>query len=264
MDEVIKIILKKKELANLDKELVKKVINNNLNTKIKKLIKEERFKNKDFKEFIKIVRSQLRRQYGAFQNPKMERMELVKKKDYLNLLKSHQSTKERLPYYKDFYNKLWKITGKPGSILDVGCGMNPVSFEYMNLGNNIEYLALDISKKDLEVISEYFRQKGINGSVKVFDAARDDYNFNKVFDACFCFKLFEILETTNSHRLTEDIILKLPAKQVIASFSTKTLSDAPMTKKRRVWFEVMLKRLGYSFETIELANELFYCFKKDF
>jgi 16S rRNA (guanine(1405)-N(7))-methyltransferase len=186
----------------------------------------------------------------------------LERKDYVNLLKSHQSSKERLKYYEKFYKELFAITGKPDSIIDIGCGMNPISFEYMNL-DNIEYYALDISKKDLEIIKEYFKQKNINGRVKVFDAVRDKYVFNKTYDLCFAFKLFEILETTKSHRLTEDIIKKLPAKWIIASFSTKTLSGAPMKRRRRIWFEVMLKRLGKKFETINFYNEIFYVIRNN-
>jgi hypothetical protein len=139
--------------------------------------------------------------------------------------------------------------------------MNPISYEYMNL-KGVEYLAADISSKDLSVIKDYFKIKKIKGSTILFDAVRDEYEFKKKYDVCFVFKLFEILETTKSHRLTETIFKKIPANWVVASFSTKTLSGARMTRKRRVWFEVMLKRLNQEFEVVELPNELFYVIRK--
>ncbi len=261
MKRVVELVLQKKELKNISERVVLAVIKENITKKIESLIKTERLKTKEFKQFVKIVRAQLRRQYGAFQNPKIDRKKLVKNKDYTALLKSHQSSKERLSQYEELYSRIFTITGKPKSIIDIGCGMNPLSYEYMQL-KNVEYFALDISGYDLEVINEYFKQKKLRGDIRVFDAIRDKYDFKKNYDICFCFKLFEILETSKSHRLTEDVFKKLPAEWVIASFSTKTLSGAPMTKRRRVWFEVMLKRLKKSFTTIELQNELFYVIKK--
>lgn len=261
MKELIKIVLKKKELSKIDEEYAIKVLKSYLTPKVKELVKEERFKNKYFKKFVRDVRAQLRRQYGAFENPKVDREELIMKKDYTGLLKSHLSSKERLKYYPKLYKDIFSITGKPKSILDVGCGMNPISYEYMRLGR-VEYYALDVSFHDLKIVAEYFKQKKIKGFVKVFDAVSDDYDFNKKFDVCFCFKLFEILETTKSHRLTEDIIKKLPARWVVASFSTKTLSGGRMKRKRRIWFEVMLKRLMFEFKIVEIPNELFYIIKK--
>lgn len=262
MERVIDIVLKKKELQNINRRVAKSVILENLNTKIEELIRDQRFKTKRFKSFVKKIRAQLRRQYGAFQNPKIDRKALIKKKDYVSLLKSYLSSKERLKHYPILYKQLFEITGKPNSILDIGCGMNPISYEYMNIGR-VKYLACDISDYDLNVIKEYFSHKnGIKGEVKVFDAAREKYDFKKEYNVCFAFKLFEILETTKSHRLTEEIFKKLPAEWVIASFSTKTLSGARMKRRRRVWFEVMLKRLGREFRVVEIPNEIFYVIKK--
>ena len=56
----------------------------------------------------------------------------------------HSSTKERLRYYPRLYEQIFKITGKPQTILDLGSGINPFSFNYMNL-RNCHYYAYDLS-----------------------------------------------------------------------------------------------------------------------
>ena len=43
------------------------------------------------------------------------------------------STKERIDYYPKIYSEIFRIAGKPGIIADLGCGVNPFSFPYMNL-----------------------------------------------------------------------------------------------------------------------------------
>ncbi|MDD4352869.1 MAG: methyltransferase domain-containing protein [Candidatus Nanoarchaeia archaeon] len=261
MNEVISLIIKKKELSGISHDVVLKEIIRNINPKLKKLIDEKRFKSGEFKKFVKNVRAQLRRQFGAFNNPNVDRLNLLRKKDYQGLLLSHQSSKERLPYYNEVYSKIFKGI-KSVSIIDIGCGFNPLSSKFMKPFIR-KYLALDINENDLKIIQEYFDELKINGLTKVFDATNlENYSFDEEFDICFAFKLFEILERTKSHRLTEDIILKIPAKIIAASFSTKTLSGAPMTRKRRIWFEVMSKRLGYKIETFMVPNELFYILSK--
>lgn len=256
MKQVISDILSKKELTTISENIVEQIIKEKLDKKIKQIISEKRYKTKQYKQFIKKIRAILRRQYGAFQNPKINRKKLFEKKDWEGLLKSHKSSKERFSYYNELYKKIFEITGKPKSILDIGCGMNPISYEYMNL-KKIEYLACDISNSDLNIINKYFKIKKINGKIKLFDAIRDKYSFKK-YDIIFAFKLFEILETTRSHKLTENIIKKLKAKYIVASFSTKTLSGRKMSRARRGWFEVMNKRLGNKLKIIELENEIFY------
>lgn len=259
MKEAIALILLKKELKGISEEVVLKAIKRNLTPKVSKIIEDKRFKSNEFKVFKKKVRSELRRQFGAFKNPKVDRAKLLKSKDYDAILKSHLSSKERLPYYGEIYSR---IISSPASIIDVGCGFNPLSINYMPYKPK-KYLALDINEDDLKIIREYFKIEGITGEAKVFDATDlSGYNFSESFDYCFCFKLFEILETSKSHRLTEEIINRLPSKRIIASFSTRTLGNAPMTKSRRVWFEVMSKRLGYRIESFKVANELFYILVK--
>jgi len=262
IDEIVGKVLEKKELSGINPEVAEKIVKEHLTKKVTELARNKRFRNKEYKNFIKIVRAQLRKQYGAFQNPAINREELIRKRDYTGLLKSHQSTKERLKFYPEFYKSIFAVTGKPESIIEIGCGMHPLSLECSGIGK-VEYLAADISMKDLKIVQEYFNQnKRIKGRTLLFDAVRDEYNFRKKYDLCFVLKLFEILETTKSHRLTEDIVNQLPAKWVAASFSTKTLSNKPMTRARRIWFEVMLKRLKKNFEIIRIPNEIIYVFKQ--
>ena len=58
---------------------------------------------------------------------------------------------ERISIYKDLYKQIFKITKKPKSILDLGCGLNPLSYPLMNL-KNVTYNACDIAINDLNLI----------------------------------------------------------------------------------------------------------------
>jgi len=53
----------------------------------------------------------------------------------LSALTQHASTRERNPYLETFFTRLFKKTGKPETILDLACGLHPLSFPWMgNLG----------------------------------------------------------------------------------------------------------------------------------
>ena len=261
MIDFINYILKKKELKGIDINIANRIIKRTLTTKELNILEKNNEKNKEFKKIIRKARAQLRRQFGVFQNPKIDRALLAKNKDWINLLKSHNSSKERLPFYKELYEEIFNITSLPKTILDIGCGMNPISFEFMDI-KNITYYALDININDLKIIKYYFSTVNENCKIIIFDATHDAYVFNKKFDVCFCFKLFEILKINKGHKLTEEIINKIPSKWIIASFSTKTISGMNMKKTNRVWFEVMLKRLNLEFKILKKENEIFYCIKK--
>ena len=81
-------------------------------------------------------------------------------------------------------------------------------------------------------------------------------------DVAFIFKVLELLEKGEGHKLSELLITALPAKWVVVSFPTVTSSGKPMRSPRRAWIELMLKRLGYAYKTFSVPNEIFYAIRK--
>jgi len=55
----------------------------------------------------------------------------------------------------DIYKNIFKITGIPKSIVDLGSGLNPFSCPYMSM-DNLSYYAYDIDKKDIGFLNIYF------------------------------------------------------------------------------------------------------------
>ncbi len=132
-------IKRKKELAELsDAFLLEKVILHlQKNQKLTSFLEEKcNPKSAVYKETIKRIREQLRRSYGLF-HPHQTPPEILlhwstttpkEQSDLLNeILKTHSSTKERLTAYPSLYKRIFDITGKPSSILDLACGLNPFS-----------------------------------------------------------------------------------------------------------------------------------------
>ena len=79
----------------------------------------------------------------------------------LDVLSEHASTSERISYLSNFYYQIFEVTGKPGSILDLACGLHPLSFPWMDLPLNTQYHAYDIIQPRIDFINQFFRAIGL-------------------------------------------------------------------------------------------------------
>lgn len=281
VSNLISTIKKKKELKELSEDFVRRHLFAYLTEEVKvtrALIKNFNPKSSAYKQTIKNVRARLRKLYGLFrvgeglrERRKLIEELLVKPKDkkiITAILSTHSSTKERLPFYDSLYKKIFKITGKPNSIIDVGCGINPFSLSYMNL-KKLTYYAYDISDKDINNLNEYFRivrkkNKSFKGKAEILDTVhwiKLKKNLRKS-DVCFLFKMTDVLDRGKGHKTTEEVVKKVPANNVVVSFPTKTMSRKRMRVPKRKWIELMCRRLGYKYEILEFENEIFYVVKK--
>ncbi len=264
MKELIKKIKEKKELKNVNNKYIIDIVNLVLkqNRKLIKAFEEKRIRSKEYKEIIKKVREKLRLEYGMFSEDlsKREKILSCKHKNLSDeLLEIHKSTKERINIYPFIYQKIFSITGKPKSILDLGCGMNPVSYPYMKI--KLKYYASELNKKDCEFLEKYFKLMKIKGKAFAIDLKRPNLLKKlKSVDVCFLFKVLDTIEK-KGHKLAEEIITKVKAKYIVVSFATQKLGGKPMKHAYRGWLERMLDRLGYKFKIINEKNEIFYIIK---
>jgi hypothetical protein len=250
IEELIIKVKEKKELADLEDNFVK--------TAIKEILKEFPLtefnpRSKKTKEVIKKVRAKLRRTYGLFrENVKIDNIDNIEQ-----VLKKHSSTKERFAYYSELYTTLFKITGKVKTILDLGAGLNPFSYNY--LGFKPEYYAYDLGENEVNLINLFFEKNKIKGKAEVKDITK--HIFSKA-DIAFLFKMTEVIDQNRGHKRSEDLIKKLPVKYVVISFPTLTMSGKPMKVPERKWVQLMAERLNYDCQKIVLPNEIFYLITK--
>jgi len=261
------LIKKNKKYKTIANEIVLK--------EIKEYLRKNPKISKPCKEDIKEIRKNLYRTYSSYQtNKKRKRNQLLEKlKTNLNnkdritqLLSIVISTKERLSDYLELYFKIFKITGKPKSIIDLGCGMNPLSYYFMNL-KKLRYYAYDIDEEDIKFLNNFFKimeKQGLDGKAKILDI-----NNTKAVsslptpDIIFLFKVIDVINTKN-HKTSEQLVKQLikKTKFIIVSFATKTITRKSMNYPKRKGFELMLKRLNLKFKTIEIKNEIFYIISK--
>ncbi len=272
-------IKKKKELQSIDDNFVREYLIKHLQQEPKLLNSlRENFnpKSKAYVSVIKTVRSRLRRVYGLFRDNPSKRKKLVQellmasgagtaqRADIIKqILSTHSSTDERLPFYDRLYAEIFAITGKPKTLLDLGCGINPFSFSYTKLQKCV-YFAQDINEEEIGSINQYFQllhkeNSSFSGKAVVADIAAAVF---PAADVCLLFKMTDVIDKGKGHKKTEELLKRIPAKYIVVSFPTKTMSGKEMTAPRRSWMEWLCRRLGYEYTVLEFPNELFYVVKK--
>jgi 16S rRNA (guanine(1405)-N(7))-methyltransferase len=109
------------------------------------------------KAAVKATKRRLHQVYGAFESEmdvdearrQIQAAYQTGKEDTIRstcrqLMALHSSTRERLPLLDRFYGEIWAVAGRPTSILDLGCGLNPLALPWMGLAPGARYVAIDI------------------------------------------------------------------------------------------------------------------------
>ena len=234
---------------------------------------------------MKCVRAELRRSAGLFSQEGGDLKQIeeliqdyftakgkaAKEKVLLSLLQSHASTLERLPIYSSLYTQLFAITGLPTKVLDLGCGLNPLSIPLMKLeyGKNVEYHAYDVHALQMNMLGDFFErmhveESAFNGEGGVLDLLEiEKVKMLPKAEVALLFKVADVLDKNKGHTKSEEVFRAVPARWLVVSFATKTMSGKRMTAPRRIWMEWMCDRLRWSYKVIEFENEIFYVIKKE-
>jgi len=276
--EILQKVKQNKKYKTISNEIILNEIENYLKSN-----PQQKTLNKINKQTIKHIRAKLHKLYTSYQTKNKKNQDAylqelktsVNKKSKTQLLKTTNkllsltlSTKERLVDYQNIYKQIFKITKKPKTILDLGCGFNPFSYPYMAL-EKVTYYAYDIDNQDIKFLNNYFKimnSQGLNTKTKAF--ILDIRNPKRVSslpnsDIVFMFKLIDLLTTKQSEQIILFLLKKQKTKFIIPSFALKTITRKSMNKPKRKWFELMLSRNNLKFQTFQTDNELFYVVKNN-
>lgn len=276
IEKIIAAVKSKKELCALDdafvRDRIKKILSGD-NRIVEKLRQSRDFaqftRSQEYKHLLKAVRRELRAVYGVFQEGEREELlvrlqdadtEMKRRSVVIEILKTHTSSRERASFYDPIYGKLASLLPPPKSILDLGCGMNPLSHIFLaKHGWQPRWIAVDIGRKDLDFLEKSFSVLGIEGSTLSLDLTKDYAQLEQLpADVTFLFKLLDSLEESERH-ISYKIFEHIRSQHIVASFPTKSLGGRrSISKAGRTWFERLLGRLGHSWETFEIADEIFY------
>lgn len=224
----------------------------------------------DGKRAVKAAKNKLHQVYGAyfeaFQPGKIQKLfdkipvepgvESLKA-IALEIMQSHTSTSERLPYMEQFYSDLFQRIAKPKKVLDLACGLHPFGVQWMGLEPGAEYYAYDIDTRLSVLINGFFKYLSPCYRSRCSDILVSLPGIEA--EAVFLLKTLPCLEQQEKG-VSERIITSLKAKHIVISFPSKTLTGKAkgMGNYYHTFAMELINRLNLDYFKLEYPNEVFY------
>ncbi len=262
--KILEEIRKKRELSEISEKDIE--------------IAYSRFKERDIDEDEKIILTKelLRKCFNSFTSKKLLSL---KDKSPEWILRKHISSKERLPFYKKVYRKIFK-NFKKGSVIDLGAGVNGWSYKFFPKDIEINYVGIE-SVGQLVNLTNFYLDT-LKGIPQGHDASKNKI-FGKVFHESlfekekikkiiekqdkpriiFMFKLIDSLEMLDRN-YSKELILEIIglAKFIVLSFATKTLRNKKPFFAKRTWIVDFIKENFKILDSFEFGGEKYFIFCK--
>ncbi len=166
-------------------------------------------------------------------------------------LHAHLSTRERLPILTEFYERIFGVTGKPRSLMDIACGLNPLALRWMGLDLPLDFYAYDIHEPRIDFINHYFQLESLPPLAKVQDVALEPPQ--KRVDVALFLKEMPRFER-NYHGRGRPLLEAVRADFLVVSYpSVSTHGGRNLTSRYREFMYQLIA--GYDWPVTELLFE---------
>jgi 16S rRNA (guanine(1405)-N(7))-methyltransferase len=181
------------------------------------------------------------------------------------ILHSHLSTRERQPILADFYARIFAVTGRPHSILDIACGLNPLAYPWMGLEPTptqaeVDFYAYDIHEPRIAFLNHYFQLQGLKPLARLQDVALQ-FPVEKADVALFLKEMprFE----RNYHGRGRPLLESLNVHWLVLSFPTiSTHGGRNLTNRYREFMHQLVAGHNWPITELLFEGELVFCIEK--
>jgi 16S rRNA (guanine(1405)-N(7))-methyltransferase len=254
---------------------------------VRRIAERELAGHGNLRSATKAAKRRLHQVYGAFEQPfdydaAYEQLalaygsgsELEVKAACRAIMALHSSTRERLPFLDRFYPAIWSITGRPSSILDLGCGLNPLAIPWMGLSpspgqpsgviggppSQVRYVALDIDADRIRFLNRTLALAGFEPLARCQDVLLSPFPAAGVALLLKMSPSLERQERGATLRLLEEI----RAPFVAASFAVTSLGgrEKGMLAHYERRFLRLVESRGWPVEKLEFDAELVFVVHK--
>ncbi|MCU0611418.1 MAG: 16S rRNA methyltransferase [Candidatus Eisenbacteria bacterium] len=139
---------------------------------------------------------------------------------YRNIMSRHLSTRERLPFLEEFYHTLLGDIGPIRSVLDIGCGLNPLALPWMPVSLDCSYHAYDIYEDLAAMLGVFFAQIGRKGRAEARDVLHSPPK--EAVDVALLLKFLPCVDQVDRNA-GERLIHALNARVLVVSFPLHSL-----------------------------------------
>jgi 16S rRNA (guanine(1405)-N(7))-methyltransferase len=191
-------------------------------------------KRRPLKEAIKATKNRLHQVGGAYQERRIDYAACLDalrqaaaaadpiewRSACRQVMERHTSTRERLPILDEFHATALAGIGPIRSVVDLACGLHPLSIPWMPLADDVEYYAYDVYEDMVDFLNAFMTLHGCRGRAEVVDVT--ELQTAPPVDLALILKSLPCLEQLHgdiSLRLLESI----PAAHLLISFPVHTL-----------------------------------------
>ena len=239
---------------------------------IRRIARRELANHGSVKVAIKETRRKLHQVYAAFEQPldynaaydqlAAARSDAEFRAACRDLLGRHSSTRERVPILDEFYPPIWAITGRPASLLDLGCGLNPLTIPWMDLPPGARYHAYDIDGARVDLLNRYLPLAGFPPLARCQDILCQPPDAPA--DVALLLKTSPCLDRQEPEG-TRRVLASLRTRFVVVSFAVKSLSgrEKGMMTHYQQQFLSLAKSQNWPVTRLAFATELVFVARKD-
>ena len=242
---------------------------------------------RSLKEATKATKNALHQVYGAFLPPKppyerwLAQLEAAREQDargditaaasvapattYGNdpawraacsaIMANHTSTAERIPTLAAFYGAALAGLPRINSVIDLGCGLNPLAIPWMDLAPGASYRCCDIDATLIGFLGRTFALAGIDGHAEVRDLVTEPPR--QLADLALVLKLLPTLEAIE-RGAGPALLDALQARHLLVSFPARSLGGrtSGLAAQHAARFLALAEGRGWAVRQIPFPGEV--------
>lgn len=176
-------------------------------------------------------------------------------------MKLHASTRERLPILEKIYSETLAPIGPIQSVLDVACGLNPLSIPWMDLTGDFSYQAVDIYTDMIDFLNQYFTHFGIHGRAEVADILQNPPQ--QPVQVALIMKTIPCLEQLD-RQAGKTLLENIQAEIMLVSFPARSLGGRSkgMVRNYEAHFRDLISVKHWRVDRFEFLGELVFRVEK--
>ena len=183
------------------------------------------------------------------------------------ILNSHASTRERLPILDQFYTQILAELPPIHSVVDIACGLNPLTIPWMPLAKDASYYAYDISESMMSFLDACLPLLGVQGHAQACDVLQ--CSPTPKVDLALLLKAIPCLEQIDKHA-GQTLLQSIQADAIVVSFPVRSLGgrNKGMAEHYEAHFRALVAHeeqathRAWDIQRFEFASELAFLLRK--
>ena len=262
LDQVVKEISRSSKYKDIDKQVIRRIA------------EKEFSENTRIKEAIKVTKRRLHQIAGVFftSRPKysywLEELRRLKgfddsrfRETCIRIMRLHSSTKERLEVLDKFYAGIFSEVSPVNSVLDLACGLNPLSIPWIPQFERLEYRAYDIYADLVDFLNAYIRLLPVKGHAEVRDVLFDPPR--RKGDLALILKTIPCFDQIDAAAI-QTMLEKINVDNLVISFPVRSLGgiEKMMIRNYTERFEKITRQMDWNIKKILFKTELVFLMSK--